>query len=77
MIPVGGTLASLCGFLCAATTSFPLLVAGRFLQGVCIHPPFPWRYAFVTASTVPLLATLDAGRWLPAAHRKDRRRYFR
>src|SRR5512143_1684041 len=106
----GGTLASLCGFLCAATTSFPLLVAARFLQGVfvpslttClvvylvrrlppdrlnvamgayvsatvagglggrllagfIHPPFHWRYAFVTASTLLLLATLDAGRWLP------------
>jgi YNFM family putative membrane transporter len=110
IILVGGTLASLCGFLCAATTSFPLLVAGRFLQGVfvpslttClvvylvrrlpaerlnvamgayvsatvagglggrllagfIHPPLHWRYAFVTASAFLLLATLDAGRWLP------------
>jgi len=100
----GGTLASLCGFFCAATTSFPLLVAGRFLQGVfvpslttClvvylvrrlsperlnvamgayvsapvagglggrllagfIHPPLHWRYAFVTASALLLLATLD------------------
>jgi len=36
IILVGGTLASLCGFLCAATTSFPLLVAGRFLQGVFV-----------------------------------------
>lgn len=32
----GGALASICGFLCAATTSFPLLVAGRFLQGVFV-----------------------------------------
>jgi len=32
----GGTAASLCGFLCAATASFPLLVAGRFLQGVFV-----------------------------------------
>jgi MFS transporter, YNFM family, putative membrane transport protein len=110
IILFGGTVASLCGFLCAATTSFPLLVAARFLQGVfvpslttClvvylvrrlppdrlnvamgayvsatvagglggrllagfIHPPLHWRYAFVTASVLLLLATLDAGRWLP------------
>jgi YNFM family putative membrane transporter len=32
----GGTLASLCGLLCAATTSFPLLVGARFLQGVLV-----------------------------------------
>jgi len=36
IILVGGTLASLSGFLCAATTSFPLLVAARFLQGVFV-----------------------------------------
>ncbi len=110
IILFGGTVASLCGFLCAATTNFPLLVAARFLQGVfvpslttClvvylvrrlpperlnvamgayvsatvagglggrllagfIHPPLHWRYAFVTASVLLLLATLDAGRWLP------------
>ncbi len=110
IILFGGTAASLCGFLCAATASFPLLVAARFLQGVfvpslttClvvylvrrlpperlnvamgayvsatvagglggrllagfIHPPLHWRYAFVTASVLLLLATLDAGRWLP------------
>ena len=110
IILFGGTSASLCGFLCAATTNFPLLVAARFLQGVfvpslttClvvylvrrlppgrlnvamgayvsatvagglggrllagfIHPPLHWRYAFVTASALLLLATLDAGRWLP------------
>jgi len=110
IILFGGTVASLCGFLCAATTNFPLLVAARFLQGVfvpslttClvvylvrrlppdrlnvamgayvsatvagglggrllagfIHPPLHWRYAFVTASALLLLATLDAGRWLP------------
>jgi YNFM family putative membrane transporter len=34
IILAGGTVASLCGFLCAATTNFPLLVAGRFLQGL-------------------------------------------
>jgi YNFM family putative membrane transporter len=32
----GGTLASLCGLLCAATKSFPLLVGARFLQGVLV-----------------------------------------
>ncbi len=102
------------GFLCAATTSFPLLVAARFLQGVFVpsittclvvflarrlpaerlnvamgayvsatvagglggrllagflHPPLHWRYAFVTASSFLLLATLDAGRWLPREER--------
>ena len=106
----GGAVASLCGFLCAATESFPLLVAARFLQGLSvpavttclvvflarrlppdrlnvamgsyvsatvagglggrllagfIHPPLHWRYAFVTASVLLLLATLDASRWLP------------
>ena len=106
----GGTVVALCGFLCAATRSFPLLVAARFLQGVfvrsvttClvvylvkrlpperlnvamgsyvsatvagglggrllagfIHPPLHWRYAFVTASVLLLLATLDGARWLP------------
>jgi YNFM family putative membrane transporter len=110
IILFGGTAASLCGFLCAATTNFPLLVAARFLQGVFVpslttclvvylvrrlppgrlnvamgayvsatvagglggrllagflHPPLHWRYAFVTASALLFLATLDAGRWLP------------
>jgi len=32
----GGTLASLCGLLCAATDSFPLLVGARFLQGMLV-----------------------------------------
>jgi YNFM family putative membrane transporter len=36
IILLGGTLASLAGFLCASTTSFPVLVAGRFLQGVFV-----------------------------------------
>ena len=111
IILFGGTLASLCGFLCAATTSFPLLVAARFLQGVFVpslttclvvylvrrlpperlnvamgayvsatvagglggrllagflHPPLHWRYAFVTASALLLLATLDAATMAPA-----------
>lgn len=106
----GGTIVSLCGFLCAATGSFPLLVAARFLQGVFIpsittclvvflarslpperlnvamgsyvsatvagglggrllagfiHPPLHWRYAFVSASVLLLLAVLDAARWMP------------
>ena len=114
IIIAGGTLASLFGFLCAATTRFPLLVAARFLQGVfvpslttClvvflvrrlrperlnvamgayvsatvagglggrllagfIHPPLHWRYAFVTASAFLLVATVDAGRWLPREER--------
>jgi len=115
IILCGGTIASLAGLLCAATRHFPLLVAGRFLQGVfvpslttClvvylvrrlpperlnvamgsyvsatvagglggrllagfIHPPLHWRYAFVTASILLLLATLDAARWLPRGERR-------
>lgn len=39
-------------------------LGGRLLAGF-IHPPLHWRYAFVTASILLLLATLDAARWLP------------
>jgi len=49
----GGAAASFFGFLCAATTSFPLLVAARFFQGV-----------FVPALTTCLLAFL--ARHLPS-----------
>ncbi len=36
IILFGGTFVSLCGFLCAATRNFPLLVAARFAQGLFI-----------------------------------------
>jgi YNFM family putative membrane transporter len=40
-------------------------LGGRLLGGF-IHPPLHWRYAFVTASFLVILATLAAVRWLPA-----------
>lgn len=39
-------------------------LGGRLLGGF-IHPPLHWRYAFVTASLLVLLATLAAVCWLP------------
>jgi YNFM family putative membrane transporter len=39
-------------------------LGGRLLGGF-IHPPLHWRYAFVTASLLLVLATLAACRWLP------------
>jgi YNFM family putative membrane transporter len=39
-------------------------LGGRLLGGF-IHPPLHWRYAFVTASLLVLIATLAAMRWLP------------
>jgi YNFM family putative membrane transporter len=39
-------------------------LGGRLLGG-WIHPPLHWRYAFVTASVLLLLATLAAFFWLP------------
>jgi YNFM family putative membrane transporter len=40
-------------------------LGGRLLGG-WIHPPLHWRYAFVTASLLVLMATMAAVRWLPA-----------
>jgi YNFM family putative membrane transporter len=39
-------------------------LGGRLLGG-WIHPPLHWRYAFVTASILVLIATFAAVRWLP------------
>jgi YNFM family putative membrane transporter len=39
-------------------------LGGRLLGG-WLHPPLHWRYAFVTASLLVLIATLAAVRWLP------------
>ncbi|MFA4902249.1 MAG: MFS transporter [Desulfobaccales bacterium] len=110
LILVGGGVVVACGLFCAVTSSLPLLVGARFVQGLfvpalttClaaylstnlplerlnvvmgsyvsatvagglggrllggwIHPPLHWRYAFVTASILVLIATLAAVRWLP------------
>ena len=40
-------------------------LGGRLLGGF-IHPPLHWRYAFVTASLLVVVASLAAVRWLPA-----------
>ncbi|MFW2373195.1 MAG: MFS transporter [Gammaproteobacteria bacterium] len=39
-------------------------LGGRLLGG-WIHPPLHWRYAFITASVLMLIATFTALRWLP------------
>lgn len=39
-------------------------LAGRLLGG-WIHPPLSWRYAFVSASLLILIATAAAMKWLP------------
>jgi YNFM family putative membrane transporter len=44
-------------------------LCGRLLGG-WIHPPLHWRYAFVSASTLTLLATFTAVRGLPRVSRK-------
>jgi YNFM family putative membrane transporter len=43
-------------------------LSGRLLGG-WIHTPLHWRYAFVTASVLLLVATLAAIRWLPPGRR--------
>jgi len=54
------------GSYVAATVAGGL--AGRLLGGF-IHPPLHWRYAFVTASGLLLVATLAACRFLPTERR--------
>lgn len=39
-------------------------LGGRLLGGF-IHPPLHWRYAFVSAAVLLVVATLAAARWLP------------
>lgn len=41
-------------------------LGGRLLGGF-IHPPLHWRYAFVSAAVLLIVATLAAARWLPGA----------
>ncbi len=39
-------------------------LGGRLLGGF-LHPPLHWRYAFVSAAVLLIIATLAAARWLP------------
>ncbi|GAA6142310.1 MFS transporter [Hydrogenophaga sp. 5NK40-0174] len=41
-------------------------LGGRLLGGF-IHPPLHWRYAFVSAAVLLILAVLASARWLPRA----------
>lgn len=52
-------------------------VSATVLGGLCsrllggwVHPPLHWRYAFVSASILTLLATFVAVRWLPKPAKK-------
>jgi YNFM family putative membrane transporter len=110
LLVMGGMVVAGAGLVCAATASFAVLVAARFLQGLflpalstCVaaylsrslpperlnvalgsyvsatvagglggrllggwlHPPLHWRYAFVTAALVLVVAAGVAGRGLP------------
>ncbi|RJX20121.1 MAG: MFS transporter [Desulfobulbus sp.] len=114
----GGVVVAICALICAVTTSLPVLVATRFLQGLffpalttClaaylarnlpperlnvgmgayvsatvvgglggrllggwIHPPLHWRYAFVSAAVLLLLALLAALIALPKDQGPPRR----
>lgn len=46
-------------------------LGGRLLGG-WIHPPLHWRYAFVSASILILIATSTAFRWLPRTSENKR-----
>jgi YNFM family putative membrane transporter len=39
-------------------------LGGRLLGGF-LHPPLHWRYAFVSAAVLLIIATLAAAKWLP------------
>ena len=47
-------------------------LGGRLLGG-WIHPPLHWRYAFVSASILILIATFTAFRWLPRSLIENKR----
>jgi YNFM family putative membrane transporter len=47
-------------------------LGGRLLGG-WIHPPLHWRYAFVSASTLILITTFTAFRWLPHTSNENKR----
>jgi YNFM family putative membrane transporter len=49
-------------------------MGGRLLGG-WIHPPLHWRYAFVSASVLLIVATIAACRWLPV-EKEERKSEF-
>ena len=50
-------------------------LGGRLLGG-WIHPPLHWRYAFISASILILIATITAFRWLPGTSIEDKQQYI-
>jgi len=50
-------------------------LGGRLLGG-WIHPPLHWRYAFVSASILILIATFTAFRWLPHTSIENKRQHI-
>ena len=50
-------------------------LGGRLLGG-WIHPPLHWRYAFVSASILILIATFTAFRWLPRSSVENKRQHI-
>jgi MFS transporter, YNFM family, putative membrane transport protein len=50
-------------------------LGGRLLGG-WIHPPLHWRYAFVSASILILIATFTAFRWLPRTLIENKRQHI-
>lgn len=50
-------------------------LGGRLLGG-WIHPPLHWRYAFVSASILILIATFTAFRWLPRTSIENKRQHI-
>ena len=50
-------------------------LGGRLLGG-WIHPPLHWRYAFVSASILILIATFTAFRWLPRSSIENKRQHI-
>jgi YNFM family putative membrane transporter len=47
-------------------------LGGRLLGGF-LHPPLHWRYAFVSAAALLIIATLAAARWLPGVRARPHR----
>jgi YNFM family putative membrane transporter len=50
-------------------------LGGRLLGG-WIHPPLHWRYAFISASILILIATFTAFRWLPRTSIENKRQHI-
>ncbi|MBM4283759.1 MAG: MFS transporter [Deltaproteobacteria bacterium] len=66
LIGLGGTLVAGAGLLCALTASFPLLVAGRFLQGVFIPCLSTCVAAYLAGALPPARLNVVMGAYVSA-----------